>query len=70
MDYSGTMIKEVCNIDTDLYNEELDRNGNKILVQMCLQLKNLQQKSFLSKWTSVVMCKFTRASITSTLDLK
>ena len=41
-DYSGNTIKEVCNVDTDLYNEELDTNGNKILVQICLQLANLQ----------------------------
>ena len=31
-DYSGNIIEAVCNIDTDLYNEELDTNGNEILV--------------------------------------
>ena len=69
-DYTGNTIKEVCNIDTDLYNEELNRNGNEILIQMCLQLANLQQKSFPNKWTNAVMRKFTRASIASPSDLK
>ena len=48
-DYSGNIIEAVCNINTDLYNEELDTNGNENLVQICLQLANLQQKSFLNK---------------------
>ena len=49
VDYSGNTIKGVCNINTDLYNDELDTNGNKMLVQICHQLVNLQQKSFTNK---------------------
>ena len=37
---------------------------------MCLQLANLQQKSFPNKWTNAVMRKFTRANIASPSDLK
>ena len=39
-DYSCNIIEIFCNIDTDLYNEELDTNGNENLVQICLQLAN------------------------------
>ena len=67
---SGNTIKEVWNIDTNLYTEELDTNGNKILVQICLQVVNLQQKSFWNKGTNAVMRKFTRASIISPSNLK
>ena len=62
--------EEIFNIYTNLYNEELDKNGNKILIQMCLQLANLQQKSFPNKWTNAVMRKLTRTSIASPSDLK
>ena len=41
-EYSGNTIKEVCNINRNLYIKELDKNGNESLVQMCLQLVNLQ----------------------------
>ena len=41
-EYSGNTIKEVCKLNADLYNEELDTNDDKILVQICLQLENLQ----------------------------
>ena len=44
-DFSGNIIEAVCNIDTDLYNEELNTNGNGNLVQICLQLAYLDQKS-------------------------
>ena len=37
---------------------------------MCLQLTNLQQKSFPNKWTNAVLRKFTRASINSPSNLK
>ena len=33
--FSCNIIEEVCNIDTDMYNEELDNNGNVNLVQIC-----------------------------------
>ena len=69
-DYSSKTVKEGCNIGTNLYNEKLDTNGNKILVLICLQLENLQQKSFPNKWTNAVMQKFIRASITNPFDLK
>ena len=39
VEYSGNTIKEVYN--TNLYNNKLDKNGNKILVQIFLQLANL-----------------------------
>ena len=68
--FSGNMIEEICNIDTDLYNEELDTNGNVNLVQICLQLTNLQQKRFLNKWTNVMMRKLTRAGIKHPSELK
>ena len=70
MDYSGNTIKKVCNVDTDLYNEELERDNKKNLVYMYNQLVSLQQKSFTSKWTNVVMRKLTRASINSPSNLK
>ena len=63
-------IKQVCNIDTDLYSEELNRNGNENLIRMCFQLANLQQKSFPNKWTNAVMRKLTRAGIKSPPELK
>ena len=69
-EYSGNTIEEVCNIDTDLYNEELNTSSNEIFVQICLKLANLQQKIFPNKWSNAVMGKFTRASITSSSDLK
>ena len=69
-DYSGNIIKAVCNVDTDLYNEELNTNGNENLVQICLQLANLQQKSFPNKWTNAVMRKLTMADIKSPSGLK
>ena len=69
-DYHGSVIEEVCNIDIDLYNEELNRNGNANLISMCLQLANLQQKSFPNKWTNAVMNKLTRARIHSPPELK
>ena len=53
-----------------LFNSSLYRNGNEILIQMCLQLTNLQQKGFSNKWTNAVMRKLTRASIASPSDLK
>ena len=68
--FSGNIIKEVCNIDTDMYNKELDTNGNVNLVQICLQLANLQQKSFPNKWTNAVMQKLTRAGIKHPSKLK
>ena len=68
--FSGNIIKEVCNIDTDTYNEELDNNGNVNLVQICLQNANLQQKSFPNKWTNAVMRKLTRAGIKQPSELK
>ena len=64
------MIEEVCNIDIDLYNEELNRNGNANLISMCLQLANLQQKSFPNIWTNAVMIKLTRAGIKDPPELK
>ena len=64
------MIKEVCNSNTGLYNKELNRKGDKILVQMCLQLASLKQDSSINKWTKRVMHKFTRASITSPFEQK
>ena len=69
-DFSGNIIEAVCNSDTDLYKEELNTNGNVTLVQICLQLANLQQKSFPNKWTNAVMWKFTRTGIKSPSDLK
>ena len=69
-DYSGNTIEEVCNVNTDLYNEELDTSTNEILAQICLQLANIQQKCFSNKWTNAVMQNFTRASITSPSNLK
>ena len=57
-------------IDTDLYNEELDTNGNENLVQIFLYLATLQQNSFQNKWTKLVMQKLTRAGIKSLSELK
>ena len=68
--FSGNVIEEVCNIDTDAYNEELDNNGNVNLVNMCLQTANLQQKSFPNKWTNAVMRKLNRAGIQHLSELK
>ena len=68
--YHGSVIEEVCNIDIDLYNEELNRNGNNNLIRMCLQLASMQQKSFPNKWTNAVMNKLTRAEIRSPPKLK
>ena len=68
--YHGSTIEEVCNIDTDLYNEELNRNGNDNLIRMLLQLANLQQKSFPNKWTNDVMRKLTIAGTKSPPELK
>ena len=36
--YSGNIIQEVCNINTDLYNKEFDRIGNNTLEKICHQL--------------------------------
>ena len=47
--FSGNIIEEVCNIDTYIYNEQLDNNGNVNLVQICLRNASLQQKSFPNK---------------------
>ena len=69
-DFSGNIIDAVCNIDTDLYNEELNTNGNVNLVQIFLQLINLQQKSFPNKWTNAVMQKLTRVGIKHLSELK
>ena len=69
-DVSGNIIEAVCNIDTDLYNEELNTNSIVNLVQICLQLANLQQKSFPNKWTNAVMPKLTRAGIKHPSELK
>ena len=68
--YHGSTIEEVCSINTDLYNEELNRNGNENLIRMCLQLANLQQKSFFNKWIIAIMRKLTRAGIKSPPELK
>ena len=68
--FSGNIIEAVCNIDTDLYNKELNTTSNVNLVQICLQLANLQQKSFPNKWTNVVMRKLTRAGIKHPSELK
>ena len=69
-DFSGNIIEAVCNIDTDLYNEEFNTNGNVNLVQICFQLANLQQKSFPNKWTNAVMRKLPRAGIKHPSELK
>ena len=66
--FSGNIIEAVCNINTDLYNEELNTNGNENLVQICLQLANLQQKSFPNKWTNAVILKLT--GIKNPVELK
>ena len=68
--FSGNVIKEVYNIDTDTYNEKLDNRGNVNLVNICLQTANLQQKSFPNKWTNAVMQKLTRAGIQHPSKLK
>ena len=68
--YHGSTIEEVYYIDTDLYNEELNRNGSENFIRMCLQLANLQQKSFPNKWTNAVMRKLARAGIKSPPELK
>ena len=69
-DFFGDIIEVVCNIDTDLYNKELSTNDNVNLVQICLQLANLQQKSIPNKWTNAVMRKLTRAGIKHPSELK
>ena len=68
--FSGNVITEVCNIDTDTYNEELGNNGKVNLINMCLQTANLQQKSFPNKWTNAVMRKLNRAGIRHPCELK
>ena len=40
--YNDSVIEEVCNIDADLYNEELNKNGNDNLIRLCLQLASMQ----------------------------
>ena len=69
-DFSGNINEAVCNIDTDLYNKELNTNGNVNFVQIWLKLANLQQKSFPNKWTNTVMRKLTRAGIKHPSDLE
>ena len=69
-DFFSNIIEAVCNIDTDLYNKELNTKSNVNLVQIYLQLANLQQKSFPNKWTNAEMQKFTKASTKSPSDLK
>ena len=68
--YNDSVIEEVCNIDADLYNEELNKNGNNNLIRLCLQLASMQQKSFPNKWTNAVMSKLTRAGIHTPPELK
>ena len=70
MTYTDNIIQEVCNIDTNLYNKELNGLGNKSLEKTCHQVAYLQQKSFSSKWTNAVMRKFIRASITNPSNLR
>ena len=70
MTYSGNIIQEVCNIDTDLCNKELDRTGNDTIKKICHELACLQQKSFPNKWTNTVMLNLTRNIIISSFDLK
>ena len=50
--------------------EQLNNHGNVNLVQICLQLANLQQKSFPNKWTNAVVRKLTRAGIKQPSELK
>ena len=66
----GNIIEEVCNIATDMYNKELDNNGNVNLVQICLKNAYLEQKSFPNKWTNAVMQKLTRAGIKHLSELR
>ena len=69
-DFFSNIIEAVCNIDTDLYNKELNTKSNVNLVQIYLQLANLQQKRFPNKWTNAVMRKLTRAGIEHPSELK
>ena len=64
------MIEEVCDVDADTYNEELDKNGNNNLIRLCLQVASMQQKSYPNKWTNAVMRKLTRAGIYTPPELK
>ena len=68
--YGGSVIEEVCNIDADMFNEELTKNGNDNLIRLCLQVASMQQKSFPNKWTNAVMRKLTRAGIHTPPELK
>ena len=44
--YSGKIVYKVYNIDTNLYNKELNGFGSKVLKNICYQVACLQQKRF------------------------
>ena len=69
-EYNGNVIEEVCNVNADTYNEELDRNGNDNLIRLCLQVASVQQKSYPNRWTNAVMRKLTTAGINTPQELK
>ena len=69
-EFSGNIIQEICCINTNLFEEELNGDGTVALEKMCHQLTCLQQKSFPNKWTNNVMRKFIRAHIDSPSKLK
>ena len=47
--YSGDIIYKVCDIDTNLYNRELNGLDSKVLKKICHQVICLQQKGFPNK---------------------
>ena len=70
MDYTGSVIEEVYNINIDLYNEELYGVDDESLEKLCHQVARLQQKSFSNKWTNAVMHKFNQVNIANSSDLR
>ena len=67
--YSGDTVFEVCQIDTDVYADELDSTTSTALQQMCHSLACLQIKSFPNKWTNAVIRKLTRIGVNTPTDL-
>ena len=69
-EFSGNIIQDICGINTNLFEEELNGDGAVCLEKLCHQVACLQQKSFPNKWTNDVMRKLIRASVDSPSELK
>ena len=67
--YSGDIVFQVYQIDTNVYAEELTFTTLPLLQQMCPSLACLQMKRFPNKWTSTGIGKLTRIGVNSPQDL-